>query len=84
MAKIIGHYCSPHRSGVQPWMPPFYAPGCVTCEQKLAAGKITGQEPPPPNTRGRAAQKQWRIWMESHVAQIRAYRRSVGLPESSP
>lgn len=39
--------CTPHRRGVSPGHPPFFAPDCTRCQEKLAAGQVTGKEPPP-------------------------------------
>jgi hypothetical protein len=43
--------CVPHERGVSPGMRPFYVPGCPRCEQKRAAGIVTGDEGPPPDMR---------------------------------
>ena len=41
------HYrCWPHENGVEPGTPPFFYPDCVACEEKKAAGKVTGNEGP--------------------------------------
>lgn len=40
-------YCRMHSSGVPPGYPPFFVPGCLTCEARKAAGKVTGNEPLP-------------------------------------
>lgn len=36
--------CGPHKVGIHPDDPPFYYEGCVMCEKKKAAGKVTGNE----------------------------------------
>jgi len=41
--------CRLHRAGVPPNAPPFYVPGCPRCEDKLDAGLVTEQTPPPPD-----------------------------------
>ena len=41
--------CRPHIVGVDPRLPPFFVPGCSKCEAKKLAGKVTGNEPPPPD-----------------------------------
>lgn len=39
-------YCSPHRKGVSDDAPLFFVAGCITCEAKKKAGKVTGLEGP--------------------------------------
>ena len=39
-------YCPPHLGGVSPGTPPFFYAGCQTCERKLKAGIVKGDEGP--------------------------------------
>lgn len=48
MAKPpVPYRCPPHKTGVGPGRPPFFDPACHACQQKLAAGAVTGNEPLP-------------------------------------
>lgn len=80
MTSIVGkggkRKCRIHyQSGVTPDMAPFFVPGCVTCEAKVAAGKLTGNEPPPPE-KGHIAKTRMRSWA---LAQNRKAARARGL-----
>jgi hypothetical protein len=79
-AIMRGRYCWPHIKGVPPDMPPFYVVGCLTCEAKLDAGKITGQEPPP------ETMIQWRNRMggkarQRAIAQTKIWRAKLNVAE---
>lgn len=39
--------CAPHQHGVEPGHAPFFSKDCRRCQEKLAAGLVTGNEPPP-------------------------------------
>lgn len=39
--------CRPCKSGLAPNQPKTFDPGCSRCQEKLAAGLRTGNEPPP-------------------------------------
>lgn len=45
-------FCHPHRTGVSPKTPPFFNASCPACQKKLAAGLVTGKEPPAPSFAG--------------------------------
>lgn len=47
MKHTWGGRCSPHINGVPPEMKPFFVADCRVCQEKLAAGKVTGLEPLP-------------------------------------
>jgi hypothetical protein len=49
--RLVGNYCLPHRTGLPRGLgaSDFFVSGCLTCEQKKKDGKVTGNEPPPPD-----------------------------------
>jgi hypothetical protein len=58
----VGQVCAPHKAGVVPGHPPFFAAGCPKCEEKLAAGKVTGDEPHPRDVVMKYSRQRRRGW----------------------
>jgi len=50
--KVPGNLCTPHVKGVNPGTPPFFYEWCGKCQEKLAAGKVRGDEGPVRDRRG--------------------------------
>ncbi len=64
--------CDPHWRGVSPEMPPFFDPDCIVCQEKLVAGKVTGDEPMP----GVAGKRMARSRFGSSTVQPTAFQRN--------
>jgi len=73
--NLYGNYCWPHMRGVPPGTPKFFVKDCITCEAKLVAGKVTGQEAPPPSLKEMLATRSPK---QRRAAQLRIKTREPG------